>query len=198
MAQRKGFATRETGETTVTAELAIDGSGKASISTGLRMFDHLLSQVARHGLFDLRISATGADPHHVVEDTAICIGRALSQGLEKRGGITRMAHAIVPMDDALAMVAIDISGRGYAVVEATFDSDRIAELPADLVRHFMETFASESRINLHAKVLAGINDHHKAEALFKALGRALDAATKTDNRIVGDIPSTKGVIETGN
>jgi imidazoleglycerol-phosphate dehydratase len=118
--------------------------------------------------------------------------------LEKRGGITRMAHAIVPMDESLALVAIDIGGRGYAVVEVAFDSDKIADLPADLVRHFLETLASEARLNMHAKVLAGINDHHKAEALFKALGRALDAATKLDNRISGDIPSTKGVIEGSN
>lgn len=198
MDQRIGVITRETGETSVTAEIVIDGSGKADITTGMRMFDHLLSQVARHGLFDLRVSATGADPHHVVEDTSICIGRAFNQALGERGGLTRMAHAVVPMDDALALVAIDIGGRGYAAVEASFDTDTIAELPADLVRHFLESFAAEARLNLHAKVLAGINEHHKAEALFKALGRALDAAARVDDRITGEIPSTKGIIDTGN
>jgi imidazoleglycerol-phosphate dehydratase len=197
MDQRIGVVTRETGETSVTAEMVIDGSGKADITTGMRMFDHLLSQVARHGLFDLRVSATGADPHHVVEDTSICMGRAFNQALGERSGLTRMAHAVIPMDDALALVAIDIGGRGYAAVEASFDTDTIAELPADLVRHFLESFAAEARINLHAKVLAGINEHHKAEALFKALGRALDAAARVDDRITGEIPSTKGVIDTG-
>ena len=197
MDQRIGVITRETGETSVTAEIVIDGSGKADITTGMRMFDHLLSQVARHGLFDLRVSATGADPHHVVEDTSICMGRAFNQALGERSGLTRMAHAVIPMDEALALVAIDIGGRGYAAVEASFDTDTIAELPADLVRHFLESFAAEARINLHAKVLAGINEHHKAEALFKALGRALDAAARVDDRITGEIPSTKGVIDTG-
>lgn len=195
MAERTATVTRETAETSVRAELNIDGSGRFEIATGVRMFDHLLTQLARHGVFDIKISASGADQHHVVEDVAISLGRAFSQALGEKRGITRMAHAIVPMDEALAAVAIDISGRGYSAIEASFAKNSITELNADLVRHFLVSFASEAKINLHARVICGINDHHKAEALFKALGRALDSATRIDERIVGRIPSTKEVIE---
>jgi imidazoleglycerol-phosphate dehydratase len=197
MAQRRAVVSRETRETNIMVELSIEGQGNFEISTGLRMFDHLLAQLAQHGIFDLKISATGVDPHHVVEDTAICLGRALSQALGERQGIVRMAHAIVPMDDALVAMAVDIGGRGYAVVETPFARESIADMPADLIRHFLESFALEARLNLHAKVLAGIDDHHKAEALFKALARALDAATKIDERISGRVPSTKEIIERG-
>ena len=126
---------------------------------------------------------------------AITLGKAVNQALGDRQGIVRMSHAVVPMDDALAMVAIDIGGRGYTVFEAAFDSPKIDEMSADLIHHFVVSFASETKLNIHAKVLAGINDHHKAEALFKALARALDAATRTDQRITGNIPSTKDTIE---
>jgi imidazoleglycerol-phosphate dehydratase len=130
-----------------------------------------------------------------VEDVAICLGRAFSQALGERQGITRMAHAVVPMDEALAMAAVDIGGRGYAVIETNFTEQDISGLATDLVRHSLESFASEARLNLHAEVLRGINDHHKVEALFKALGRALDAATRIDKRITGRVPSTKDFIE---
>ena len=193
--QRLSVIVRETSETKVHVELALDGSGVCEVKTGIRMLDHLLDQLARHGLFDIKITASGADKHHLVEDVAIALGRALSEALGERQGIVRMAHALVPMDDALALVAMDIGGRGYAAVEASFDGDNIGDLPADLVRHFLESLAQEARLNLHAKVLSGTNDHHKAEALFKALARALDAATRIDERIAGQIPSTKGVIE---
>ena len=178
MAERKTKVVRETAETTVKVELNIDGSGQFQITTGLRMFDHLLSQLAQHGVFDIKISASGPDQHHGVEDVAISLGKALNQALGKKQGIVRMAHAIVPMDEALAAVAVDIGGRVYNVVEATFDEATIGDLDADLVRHFLVSLASEAKINLHAKVLSGINDHHKAEALFKALGRALAQGTK--------------------
>ena len=191
---RVAKVSRETRETNVSVELNIDGRGEFKITTGLRMFDHLLAQLAQHGRFDINISATGADQHHVVEDVAISLGRALSQALGERQGIVRMGHAIVPMDDALALVAVDIGGRGYPKVEVSFTGQYIAELPTDLVRHFLETFAIEARLNLHAKVLSGINDHHKAEALLKALARALDAATRIDER-TKKVPSTKGIIE---
>ncbi len=195
MAERKATVTRETAETNVRVELNVDGSGQFEITTGIRMFDHLLTQLAQHGVFDIKLSATGADQHHVVEDVAISLGKAFNQALGEKRGITRMAHAIVPMDEALAAVAVDVGGRTYNVTEASFSEANIGDLDADLVRHFLVSFASEARINLHAKVLTGINDHHKAEALFKALGRALDVATRIDERIVGRIPSTKEVIE---
>jgi imidazoleglycerol-phosphate dehydratase len=195
MADRMANIKRETKETAIGLELVIDGKGEFEITTGLRMFDHLLDQLARHGVFDLKVSATSSDPHHMVEDVGLCFGRVFSQALGEKRGIVRMAHAVVPMDDALAMVAIDIGGRGYAVVDAPFDDDNIGDLPASLVSHFLETFASEARINLHVAVLKGSNDHHKAEAVFKALGRALDSATQYDSRVRDSIPSTKNVID---
>ena len=195
MTERKATITRETAETNVKVELNINGSGRFQITTGLRMFDHFLSHLAQHGVFDIKISASGLDQHHVVEDVAISLGKAFNQALGKKQGIVRMAHAIVPMDEALAEVAVDIGGRVYSVIEADFNEASIGDLDADLVRHFLVSLASEAKINLHAKVLSGINDHHKAEALFKALGRALDTATRVDERIVDRIPSTKEVIE---
>ncbi len=195
MNKRSATVKRETKETTINVAITIDGSGECEIRTGLRMFDHLLSQLARHGLFDLNVSANGSDQHHLVEDVAICLGRAFTKALGEREGIVRMAHALVPMDEALALVAVDIGGRGYCQAEVTFSSNAIAELSTDLVRHFLETFAIETRLNLHAKVLSGVNDHHKAEALFKALARALDDATKIDKRLGKTVPSTKGMIE---
>jgi imidazoleglycerol-phosphate dehydratase len=195
MAERKAKVDRETAETTVRVELTIDGSGQFQITTGIRIFDHLLSQLAQHGVFDIKVSASGPDQHHVVEDVAISLGKAFGKALGKKQGIVRMAHAVVPMDECLAQVAVDVGGRVYSTVEADFSEASIGDLDADLVRHFLSSFASEAKINLHAKVLRGINDHHKAEALFKALGRALDSATRIDERILGRVPSTKEVIE---
>jgi len=195
MADRKAIVTRETKETDVKVELNIDGKSQYQITTGIRFFDHMLCQLAQHGIFDLKISATGTDQHHVVEDVAISLGKAFTQALGNRQGIIRMSHAIVPMDDVLALVALDISGRGYAVVEIPFSHQSISEMPADLIEHFLASFASEAKINIHAKVLNGTNDHHKAEAVFKALARALDTATRIDSRIADITPSTKDVIE---
>ena len=195
MTERKATVARETAETNVKVELNIDGSGQFQITTGMRMFDHLLSHLAQHGVFDIKISASGPDQHHVVEDVAISLGKAFNQALGKKQGIVRMAHAVVPMDEALAEVAVDIGGRVYSVIETDFDEASIGDMDADLLRHFLVSLASEAKINLHAKVLSGINDHHKAEALFKALARALDEATRIDERIAGRIPSTKEVIE---
>jgi imidazoleglycerol-phosphate dehydratase len=186
---------RETQETTISIQLDIDGRGKWEITTGIRMFDHLLSQLARHGLFDLKVSAGGSDQHHVVEDVALCLGRAFGEALGEKRGIVRMADMAVPMDDALAMVAIDISGRGYTVLDLPFADNDMFGFPTDLVRHFLESFAAEARLNLHARVLYGSNDHHKVEALFKALGRALDAATRMDERVGDDLPTTKDLLE---
>lgn len=192
---RTAAITRETKETSVRVEVCLDGSGEWEVKTGLRTFDHFLSQLAQHGLFDIKISATGSDPHHVVEDVAICLGRAFDQALGGRRGIVRMAQAVVPMDDALALVALDIGGRAYTVVEASFSGSNIGELPADLIRHFFTSFATEARLNLHAKMIRGIDNHHQAEALFKALARSLDAATRIDERLAGKVPSTKEIIE---
>jgi len=193
--KRSATITRETTETKISIELSLEGTGKFDIKTGSKMFDHLLTQLARHGLFDIKIHASGWDQHHVVEDVAISLGKALSEALGDKKGITRMGHAVVPMDEALALVAVDIGGRGYAVVEVTFKRKKIGDLESDMVRHFLESFAIEAKMNIHAWLLAGINEHHKAEAIFKALGRALDAATRIDERITGEVPSTKGVIE---
>jgi len=192
---RQATIKRQTKETNVSLELNIDGSGQWEINTGIRMLDHLLSQLARHGVFDLKVSATGLDQHHVVEDVAIGLGKALGQALGEKRGIIRTADSTVPMDDALATVAVDISGRGYSVAELPFTDNDMTGLAADLVRHFIETLAAEARINLHARILYGSNDHHKVEALFKALGRALDAATRIDPRIADILPSTKELLE---
>ncbi|MBI2867791.1 MAG: imidazoleglycerol-phosphate dehydratase HisB [Chloroflexi bacterium] len=196
--QRKATITRRTGETTVEVRLAIDGAGRADISTGLTMFDHMLAQLAKHGAFDLAVSAKSTmdpDGHHMVEDVAIALGQAFNQALGDKRGIVRMGHAIVPLDEALAQVAVDISGRGYALVQINFDLPKLGDLLTDLARHFLHTFAYEARLNLHAKLLSGVNDHHKLEAVFKALAKALYHAVKVDPRLAGEVPSTKGVIE---
>jgi len=195
VANRLASVKRKTKETDINLEFNIDGSGKWQIDTGIKMFDHLLAQVARHGLFDIKLSATGDDQHHLAEDVAICLGKALSEALAEKGGIVRMGDATVPMDDALASVVIDISGRGYSVLELPFSDNDMFGFATDLIRHFLESFAVEARLNLHARVIYGSNDHHKAEALFKALGRALDTTTKIDQRFSGELPSTKGLLE---
>ena len=195
MADRKSVIKRDTKETSISLELDIDGSGEWEMNTGIGMFDHLLSQLAQHGVFDIKISATGSDQHHVVEDVAICLGKAFGEALGEKRGIVRMADAAVPMDDTLAMVVVDISGRGYTVLELPFSDNDMAGFPTDLIRHFLESLALEARLNLHARVIYGTNDHHKAEALFKALGRALDMATRIDERLSGELPSTKDLLE---
>jgi len=195
MANRDSVLKRETKETNINLSLNIDGSGKWDMNSGIRMFDHLLAQLSQHGLFDIKLSATGIDQHHVVEDVAIVLGKAFAQALGEKRGVVRMADAAVPMDDALAVVVVDLSGRGYTVLDLPFSDNDMFGFPTDLVRHFLETFAAEARVNLHARFLYGVNDHHKAEALFKALGRALDKATRIDERIRGELPSTKEFLE---
>ena len=195
MVKRQSIIKRDTRETDINLELNIDGSGKWDITTGIKMFDHLLSQMAQHGAFDIKLSAEGNDQHHLAEDVAICLGKAFGEALGEKRGIVRMADAAVPMDDALAMVVVDISGRGYSVLELPFAENDMFGFPTDLIRHFLESFAIEARLNLHARIAYGTNDHHKAEALFKALGRALDMATRIDDRIAGELPSTKDLLE---
>jgi len=187
---------RTTGETEIHLTLAVDGRGRAKVNTGVGFLDHMLTLFAHHGLFDLTVDARGdlqVDAHHTVEDVAICLGQALDRALENRAGIVRTAHSYVPMDEALGFVAVDLSGRPYAVVQVTWHGSTLGGLDSDLVRHFLETVAIHGRLNLHARVLYGQNDHHQAEALFKALGRSLDAATMVDGRRQG-VPSTKGML----
>ena len=188
---------RKTGETSVSVTFNLDGQGHYDVDTGNGFLDHMVNQLARHGLFDITLTAQGDTHtgwHHLVEDVAIMLGRAFHQALGDARGIRRMGHAIVPLDEALAMVVVDCSGRPYAVIETTLDSTMVETLPGDLVRHFLESFATEARINLHAKVLAGISPHHKAEALCKALARALRDAVELDPRAPGQVPSTKGTL----
>ncbi|UCG09886.1 MAG: imidazoleglycerol-phosphate dehydratase HisB [Dehalococcoidia bacterium] len=195
MSKRLTTVKRETKETQISLEFNLDGSGQYQIATGLKMLDHLLSQLAQHGRFDLKIAARGDDSHHLIEDVAICLGKAFNQALGEKRGIIRMANASVPMDDALATVAVDISGRAYTVLELPFAGNDMAGFPTDLIRHFLESLAIEARLNLHVNIVYGTNDHHKAEALFKALGRALDVATGVDARLSGELPSTKKRLE---
>ncbi len=192
---RKATINRKTGETGIRATICIDGSGRFDVDTGSRMFDHMLSHIAQHGLIDITIKASGWDQHHLVEDVAIALGQALNTALGDKQGIIRMGHAVVPMDEALASVVVDLSGRGYAVLNAPFRRKKIGDMESDMVLHFLNTFATEAKMNLHVDVRAGDNDHHKAEAIFKALGRALDAATRIDPRLAGRVPSTKGMIQ---
>jgi imidazoleglycerol-phosphate dehydratase len=195
MAKREATITRKTKETDIKVILDIDGRGTSEIDTGIKMLDHLLSQVAKHGRFDLKVSASGDDQHHVAEDVGICLGQALNQALGEKRGIVRMADASVPLDDALANVAIDLGGRSYAVLDLGFHGNDMSGFATDLVRHFLESLAAEGKLNLHARILYGQNDHHRAESLFKALGRALDMATRFDDRITGELPSTKNRLE---
>jgi imidazoleglycerol-phosphate dehydratase (EC 4.2.1.19) len=194
---RQATITRRTGETDIRLELTIDGRGDSDVATGIGFLDHMLTLWARHGLFDLRVRAAGdlhIDEHHTAEDTCICLGQALDQALGERRGLVRTAHSFVPMDEALALVAVDLGGRPYCVVQAPFVTPRVGQLGTDLIPHLLESIAWHGRLNLHAQVLYGHNDHHKVEGIFKALGRALDAATRIDERLAGAVPSTKGVL----
>lgn len=196
MTERTAAVERRTNETQIALTLNLDGSGQATISTGVGFFDHMLHHVAVHGLFDLTVHASGdlhIDAHHTVEDVAICLGRALDQALGDRQGIARMGAAYVPMDEALARVVVDLSGRAYPVFHAAFTTAMIGQMPTSLVEHVFETLAVHARMNLHAEVFYGRDDHHKAEALFKALGRALRVAVERDPRRA-DVASTKGTL----
>jgi imidazoleglycerol-phosphate dehydratase len=197
MSNRTATIERTTGETAITLALDLDGTGRAEVATGVGFLDHMLTLWAKHGLFDLTVGAQGdlhIDEHHTAEDTCICLGRAIDQALGERRGIVRTAHSYVPMDEALALVAVDLGGRPYCVVQADFVTPRLGQLGTDLVAHLLESVAFHGRLNLHAQVLYGRNDHHKVEAIFKAFGRALDAATRHDPRLAGAVPSTKGVL----
>lgn len=192
---RQATVTRKTRETDIELTLELDGTGKAEIETGVGFLDHMLRHVAVHGLFDLTVRARGdleIDAHHTVEDVALALGEALDRALGPRRGIARIGHSYVPMDEALARVVVDLSGRPYAVLDAAFGAPLLGTMPATLVEHAFESFAARGKLNLHARVLYGRDDHHKAEALFKALGRALAMAVMPDPR--RDETSTKGTL----
>lgn len=194
---RSATIKRETQETKIEISLNLDGSGQHDIATGLGFLDHMLTHIAAHGLFDLTVRAAGdlhVDAHHTVEDVALVLGSAFDQALGDRKGIARMAHAYAPMDETLAFVAVDFSGRPYAVVDVAWTAPEVGGIPTTLGEHFFASFAVTSRANVHARVLYGRDDHHKAEALFKALARALDIATQRDPRRTDRVPSTKGMI----
>lgn len=191
--ERKKKLQRKSNETNINISINLDGTGQSKINTGIEFFDHMLKNFAKHGLFDLEINAAGdieVDDHHTVEDVGLVIGKVLNDALGDKKGIKRMAHALVPMDESLAMVAIDISGRSYTVLDLTFKKRKVGGLSTENVGHFMESLARTAKINLHARC-EGENDHHQIEALFKALALSLHEATRITHQ---SIPSTKGVI----
>jgi imidazoleglycerol-phosphate dehydratase len=194
---RRASITRKTKETEISVSVDLDGSGKSVIATGIGFFDHMLDQIARHALFDLEISAKGdlhIDDHHTVEDVGIVLGQAIRQALGDRKGIRRYAHAYLAMDEALARVALDLSGRPFLVFEAAFRTPKIGTFDVELVREFFQAFASNSGTTLHVDALRGINSHHIAEACFKGFARALREAVEQDPRQLDVVPSTKGVL----
>ncbi|TMS41466.1 MAG: imidazoleglycerol-phosphate dehydratase HisB [Methanobacterium sp.] len=191
--ERKKKLSRKTNETDITIFLNLDGEGKSQINTGIEFFDHMLESFARHSLFDLEVEAVGdlgIDDHHTVEDIGILLGEALNEALGNKKGVRRMAHALIPMDEALAMVALDLSGRSYTILDLPFKNVKVGELSTENVGHFLESLAQNGKLNLHTRC-EGENDHHQIEALFKALARALHDATRVTHE---SIPSTKGVI----
>jgi imidazoleglycerol-phosphate dehydratase len=195
--ERTATIDRKTGETDIQLAINLDGTGVYEVDTGNGFLDHMVSQISRHGLIDINLKAKGdvhVGWHHLVEDVAITLGRAFGEALGDARGIRRMGHAIVPLDETLAMVALDCSGRGYAVIDTTLDEIMVETLPGSLVKHFFESFALEAKINLHAQIMAGVSPHHKAEALCKAMARALRDALEPDPRAPSAIPSTKGTL----
>lgn len=193
--RRKATVVRETAETRIKVELDLDGRGSSRIQTGIGFFDHMLSALARHGLFDLVVVAQGdlyVDGHHTVEDVGICLGKALDQALGTRAGIARFGWAAVPMDEALVLAAADLSGRPFCGVELLLGTPRVGDFDTQLVSEFFRAFTWTGGFNLHLRQLAGSNDHHVIEAAFKAVARALAAAVRVEPRLGDEVPSTKG------
>ena len=191
---RAAAVSRETGETTIEVTLDLDGDGESTVDTGIGFFDHMLTALAKHGLFDLTVRCDGdleIDDHHTVEDVGITLGEALDEALGDKRGIVRYADRRVPLDEALASVVVDVSGRPYFVFDGEFSQDQVGEFTSDMARHFAESLALNAGLTLHAEIVAGTNAHHEVEALFKSLARALDDATRVDERR-SDTPSTKG------
>ncbi len=196
MMTRTASIHRQTSETDISVSINLEGRGQHDISTAVGFFDHMLTAVSIHGLFDLTVVATGdlhIDTHHTIEDVGIVFGQAINSALGDRKGITRVGHAYVPMDEALGFVAIDLGGRPYTVFHGTWHTPAIGQMPTDLVQHFFESVAIHARMNLHARIEYGRNDHHQAEALFKAFARALRTAVAIDPRRL-DVASTKGTL----
>ena len=190
---RTAELTRKTSETDIEIELDIDGTGKYEIDTGVNFFNHMLESFSRHSFIDLKVKAVGdieIDDHHTIEDTGILLGEAFLKAIGDKKGIRRMGHAIVPMDDSVATVAIDISGRSYCNMNLEFKNDKIGDMTADILVHFFESFASSAKINIYGTV-EGSNDHHKAEAVFKAFAKSIYDAFKIEH---DEILSTKGVL----
>jgi imidazoleglycerol-phosphate dehydratase len=197
MKMRHAKVSRSTAETKVEVEIGLDGSGRADIETGVGFFDHMLNLFARHALFDLVVKAEGdthVDDHHTVEDVGIAMGEAFLKALGEKKGLCRYGDVRLPMDEALALVAVDVSGRPFLVFEAPFAASRIGSFDVQLVREWFQAFAFNARLTLHAEVVRGANDHHLAEALFKGLARALRCAVTVDPREADRVPSTKGTL----
>ncbi|MEX2446964.1 MAG: imidazoleglycerol-phosphate dehydratase HisB, partial [Dehalococcoidia bacterium] len=197
MVERRAQVDRETAETRIHVSLNVDGTGRAEVSTGIGFYDHMLTAFAKHGRFDLDVRAEGdlhVDAHHTMEDVALVIGQAFDRALDDRAGIVRMGSALVPLDEALVQVVIDVSGRPYAATSFDFVGPMVGEAPTEMVPHVFQSFATAAKLTLHVRQQAGANDHHIAEAAMKALGRALDAATTLDPRIAGQVPSTKDTL----
>jgi imidazoleglycerol-phosphate dehydratase len=194
---RRGVIERQTSETSIAIKLTLDGRGRYDVRTGVRFLDHMLELFTRHGGFDLRVRAEGdldVDQHHTVEDIGIALGEAVEAALGSRRGINRAGYFVMPMDESIGVVAIDLGGRAHAVVDARVKTQKVGDLQADLLTDFFEGFARGARANVHLKVLYGRSDHHKVEALFKAFGRALRMACSRDKRLAKVMPSTKGLL----
>ena len=194
---RRAVIDRKTRETRIAIKLALDGRGRYDISTGIRFLDHMLELVTRHGGFDLTLRATGdldVDQHHTVEDAGIALGEAISAALGSRRGINRAGYFIMPMDETLAVAAIDLGGRSHAAVDLRLKVRRVGDLQSELITDFFEGFAQAARANVHLKVLYGRSSHHQVEAVFKAFARALRVACSKDRRLARTLPSTKGLL----
>jgi len=194
---RRAVIDRRTRETAISLSLVLDGRGRYRVSTGIRFLDHMLELFARHGGFDLHVDASGdldVDQHHTVEDLGIALGEAVSMALGNRRGINRAGYFVMPMDETLAVVAIDLGGRPHAVVDLRITAARVGDLQTELVHDFLEGFAVGARANVHAKVMYGRSSHHKIEAVFKAFARALRVACAKDKRLARTLPSTKGLL----
>ena len=194
---RNGYIQRRTAETDITLKLELDGSGKSKINTGCGFMDHMLTLFAAHGGFDLELECRGdvqVDYHHSVEDIGICLGKAFDQALGERRGINRYGSMLLPMDEALVMCALDISGRSFLVYDLQIPTEKVGDFDTELVEEFLIAFTRQAGITLHIKKLSGANSHHIIEGAFKALARALAAATSVNEIKANDIPSTKGVL----
>ncbi len=194
---RRAVIERKTRETQIAIALNLDGRGRYEVSSGIRFLDHMLELVARHGVFDLTLHATGdldVDQHHTVEDTGIALGEAVTRALGSRRGINRAGYFVMPMDETLAVAAIDLGGRSHAAIDLRLTARRVGDLQAELVTDFFEGFAQSARANVHLKVLYGRSSHHQVEAIFKAFARALRVACAKDRRLARMLPSTKGIL----